>query len=339
MPNKIIYTAPAVVTSLNEKIKTPDVLKSLDGLCCHKDHVLNYQDDFPNPTRFRGGFLRLQLGDDESLQVAIELECDERLSTKELKTLKDSLEGQVSDGIGAGCFDFLSEKTDLSVELLPLGSGKKSQIDQRKGNAWLPGKDAAKQNAECCKRAQAVLQAGEKKSSKPGKISKNPNALFRLIDKMSAPITPDFLETLRTEIEKLGGDLSGIPDKQFPFQNMFDVRVLKMLLDAKLRPNLTDCKGNTLLYLSSGHIACMELLLSLGVDINATSGSFKETALMRAAFLGNAKSVEFLLKKGAATAPKTLFGETALQQALNNQEMYLNGQPGKTVTILKNWKP
>jgi len=73
---------------------------------CLQGTVLEYLDpSFPHRTELRGGYLRLVLGG-KQLRVAIEIDSPRKLTEAELTALRDDLDGQVSDGIGEGGFDF-----------------------------------------------------------------------------------------------------------------------------------------------------------------------------------------------------------------------------------------
>jgi ankyrin repeat protein len=70
------------------------------------------------------------------------------------------------------------------------------------------------------------------------------------------------------------------------------------------------------LWLAAGSAACVTLLLDRGADVNLRNTEvYEETALMRAAWFGDLKSVRVLLKRGADPFLKSYFGNTALDEA------------------------
>ncbi|MEZ6136112.1 MAG: ankyrin repeat domain-containing protein [Pirellulaceae bacterium] len=95
------------------------------------------------------------------------------------------------------------------------------------------------------------------------------------------------------------GDISGIENGQWPAIDKFeDPQLLECLLRAGLNPNITDKKGNPILYQCAPHPDCLALLLKAGANANGAS-SKGETALMRAAYVGDIDCVQVLLDGGA----------------------------------------
>jgi ankyrin repeat protein len=118
------------------------------------------------------------------------------------------------------------------------------------------------------------------------------------------------------EITKLGGDLSFIRSGQLPYDLLHNRPILRLLLDAGLNPNMHDRDGHSLLWLAVGKADCVTLLLDRGADVNLRNTEVDgETALMRAAWLGDVKCVRLLLARGADPLLKTRFGNTALDEA------------------------
>ncbi len=73
-----------------------------------------------------------------------------------------------------------------------------------------------------------------------------------------------------------------------------------------------------MLWLTVGQEDCVTLLLDRGADVNfRNSEVYEETALMRAAWLGEIKSVRVLLARGADPKLKSRFGDTTLDAAKN----------------------
>ncbi len=95
------------------------------------------------------------------------------------------------------------------------------------------------------------------------------------------------------------GDISGIKNGQWPAIDKFeDPQLLASLLNAGLSPDITDKKGNPILYQCASHPDCLELLLKAGADVDKTN-SRGETAFMRATYVGDLDCVQVLLDGGA----------------------------------------
>ncbi|MCA9178146.1 MAG: hypothetical protein KDB14_26965, partial [Planctomycetales bacterium] len=257
-------------------ISAEQMLKKLDGLVCHTDSVLNYAElSFADACGLRGGHPRLQL-DGKHLAMAVEVDSQRKLSRKELGELRGDLEGQLSDGIGAGCFDELSAKTGLTVELqFPL----KARVAQAEGIAWLPRATTASGNerriaavarlveaedrkppassksstaskkSASSKKAAAGKSDGKLAESKPSESkpsAKKPNLkkLFRLLDKVERD---QLFAQIKSELEACGNDLSMVADGELPYGNFRDPKLLRLLLTAGLPPETIDVAGNSLL--------------------------------------------------------------------------------------------
>lgn len=327
MRTKLVYTAPiAVLDSLDEPIRDENVLHALVGMSCPDETVLEYLDDvIPDREKFRGGFLRLVLTG-KGLVAGIEIDSPRELTKKELKTLRDDLDGQVSDGIGEAGFDFVSDAAGVTIRTFPDLGRQKSTLTQTTGTAWMPKAETV-ENAANDRRCKAVSTAmnsvevaAEKKAAKAKGSPPNPRKLFKLIQKGHGYPRPAGIEKEFTEeITKLGGDLSFIPSKQLPYERLNDLKLLRLLLDAKLTPNLHDCDGHSLLWLAVGNPKCIALLLDRGADVNLRNAMvYEDTALMDAARLGILKTVQLLLDRGADPAMKDRFGRTAIDEARNN---------------------
>src|SRR5262245_57087720 len=313
MRAKLVYSAPVAVSdSLDEPVTDPKVMAALADISCLEGTVLEYLDsDIPDQAEFRGGYLRLAL-DGKRLRVRIEIDSPRKLNRSELAELRDALDGQVSDGIGEGGFDFIEDAAKLSVQTFPDTGGKKSTLTQTSGDAWRPGKlsaEAAANRRRCraaATAAKAAERAADEKRAKQKGAKLDPRKLFRLIGQGDR-------QGIAAEIARLGGDLRFIRPGQFPFENLDDSRLLRLLLDAGLNPDLHDREGHSLLWLAAGHAACVALLLDRGVDVNLHNTEvYEETALMRAAWFGDAKSARVLLERGAAPFLHSHVGAAAL---------------------------
>ncbi|MCA9177733.1 MAG: ankyrin repeat domain-containing protein, partial [Planctomycetales bacterium] len=89
-------------------------------------------------------------------------------------------------------------------------------------------------------------------------------------------------------------------DGELPYGNFRDPKLLRLLLTAGLPPETIDVAGNSLLIQAAANPASLKLLLKQGVNVNRVCNSYvAATALIRAASIGNLKSVELLLEHGA----------------------------------------
>jgi hypothetical protein len=316
MRTKLVYSAPVAVSdSLDEPVTDPKVLAALADISVPEVSVLEHlHTELPDQAEFRGGHLRLAL-DGKHLQVRIEIDSPRKLKRPELAALREALDGQVSDGVGESGFDFIEEAAPLSVQTFPDAGGKKSAIVQTAGEAWRPGKLSAETaaNRRRCRAAATAAKAVERAADAKRETRKgakpDPKKLFRLIRQGDRA-------GVAASIAKLGGDLSFIRSGQLPYELLHDRPLLRLLLDAGLNPNLHDCDGHSLLWLAVGKEACVTLLLDRGADVNLRNTEvYEETALMRAAWLGEIKSVRVLLDRGADRSLKSRFGQTALDVA------------------------
>ncbi len=331
MSVKLVFTAPASVKdSLDNAVKDAGVLAALADLSCLEGTVLDHLSaEIDDAKTWRGGFLRIAFSETGApIQVIIDIESPRELTKQELKLLREDLDGQVSDGIGEGAFDFLSEAADLTIETYPPGC-RKSMLVQSDGNAWMPKNRAteAKLNRERCKRAAEAMKQCEaavtaKASPKSGKGTaqrdiKNLMKLLILSDSHRRP--KDIVRKIGAEIASLGGDLSFIKSKKLPFVNFRTENILILLLEARLNPNLLDQEGQSLLWLSTWNVKSLAALLERGADVNIVNDDvFKETALIRASWTHEIESVRFLLERGANPRIRTFFGGTALDKAKEN---------------------
>lgn len=98
------------------------------------------------------------------------------------------------------------------------------------------------------------------------------------------------------------------------------VDVVKCLLDGGADPNGKNPSGEPLLLTAAQKSAeAVKVLIDAGADVNATN-QLGSTALIIAAYYGNADSVLALLSKGARVSAKTPYGQTALQLASQMQD-------------------
>jgi hypothetical protein len=335
---KLVYSAPVSVNdSLDEPIRDPQVLATLDGISCVPETVLEYLDELsPDQADFHGGYLRLVL-DKKKLKAVIELDAPRKLSKSELAALRDDLDGQVSDGIGEGGFDFVSEAADLTIRTFPELGGN-SALTQTSGEAWRPKSVSAENaaNNKRCKAAAAAVKAGERAAKAPKKRAPkgNQKKLMKLIQKgFGYPRPAGIEQEVAAEIANLCGDLSSLPLGSLPYERLANVKLLRLLLDAKLNPNSHDREGHSLLWLAVGSPACVALLLDRGADVNLRNTEvYRDTALMDAARLAELKTVQLLLARGADPLLKDRFGRTALDEAQENDD---SRNAPATVRVLK----
>ena len=323
MRTLLVYTSPVAVTdSLNEPVTDTQVLGALADISCTQGTVLDYLGpEIPNQAKLRGGYLRLVV-DRKRLCVRIEIDSPSKLSKSELKALHDDLNGQISDGIGEGGFDFVADASGLTVKTLADPGRKKSTLVQETGNAWRPKSHAAEQaaNRRRCQKAVAAAESLERAQDHmraKKAVKHDPKNLLKLIDKGFRPPRAAGIEALfAAEIAQLGGDLSFLGPGLFPFVRLSDLKLLRLLLDAGLSPNLHDRDGHSLLWLAAGDAKCVTLLLDRGADVNLRNTLvYQDTALMDAASRGELKIVRLLLERGADPNLKDFFGRTALDQA------------------------
>jgi len=306
-------------------VSSAPLLRKLVGLACHADSVLNYAElDFAEECALRGGHPRLVLDEKGHLTIAVEVDSQRRLSRKELSVLRQDFEGQLTDGIGAGCFDELAVSTGLTVELrFPL----RSKCKQTEGTAWRP--KALPQKGNQLRIAAAIKLVG-KMDSAPSKTgaskrsavkataaattrSKQERPDFKkLIRLLAKPGRDQLFDQIKVELEACGNDLSLLGNDEYPYGNFNDPKLLRLLLKAGLPPETTDVKGNSLLIQAAVNPKCLELLLKAGANVNRVcNSSFASTALIRAAHLGKRKSVEILLGHGADATIKDKSGKFA----------------------------
>jgi hypothetical protein len=251
------------------------------------------------------------------LQIAVEVDANRKLTPAEFKALREDLAGQISDGIGAGCFAFLTPTTGISVvAALPL----KVHCAQAEGKAWKPSAATARENArriaaikkEIDARDAAADESPAVKSAKGAAKAPSLKKLLRLLSKVDRE---RLYEEVKAEVAATGNDLSNIADGELPSGNFRDPKFLRLLMSARLRPEVLDARGYTLLYQAAPSAGCIEVLLKHGVNVNRICHDFsKTTALIRAAWLGEIKSVETLLAAGADPSIRDEAGKIALDR-------------------------
>lgn len=347
MPYQVMISTPVVLLDFTRReLRTADLLAQLDGLVCHDDTVLNYLEAEIRPAvKLSGGFPRLELEPSgKRLRLMIEIGVSEKLNRQELKSLADDLIGQISDGIGSGCFNELSDETTLTVTYKqPL----RLRTAQTEGKVKLPGKGAEKANQRKYRAINRWITQQDKSATPPASNRKkapsgsklppegksapggkaNLQPLLRLLSKVDRDSR---LEEIKAALNKAGGDVSGLADRELPYLNWTSLPLFKLMMNAGLNPELLDVKGFTMLHRAAGNAGCVKLLLAQGVDVNRHSEDvYRETALMRAAFLGNTEVIELLLAAGADPNAQGDFGHTPL-----NQIHRLTRQPEKVTAML-----
>jgi hypothetical protein len=325
MPYKTSYSLQAqLIDHDGALVASEQLAQALDGLACHSDSVLNYAElAFANECSLRGGFPRLVLDDKGRLTMAVEVDSRRKLTRKELAEVQEDIQGQLTDGIGAGCFDELTTSTGIGVQLcFPL----KPKCLQTEGTAWRPKATTEKANKQRLTAAAKLVEKRDSAPPKPAASSKtrpggpaatpdkpmkpNLQKLFRLLAK---PERDQLFDQIEAELEACGNDLSCVGHGEYPHGNFNDPKLLGLLLKAGLPPETTDLKGNSLLVQATVNPKCLKLLLKSGADVNRVCDSYNATtALFRAAWLGKRKSIEFLLEHGADPSIKDKSGRSAL---------------------------
>jgi hypothetical protein len=321
---KLVYTAPISISdSLDEPINDKKVLDALAELSYLDEKVLDYlESDIPDSEKFKGGYLRL-IKKGKQLRLGIEIESARKLKRPEIAELRELLDGDIADGIGEAAFDFVETDASVSIQTFPDTLDAKSTLIQSEGQAWKPKtlKTERAANRRRCKAVAVAMKAAdeaEKKKAAKNRTKPSVRQLLKLIDKgFDYPRPKNIKQQVKEEIEKWDGDLSFIKSEQLPFQNYDYLALLRILLKAKLNPNLHDREGQSLLWLAIGDPKCVELLLDSGADVNIQNQITKATALMRAAWLGKLDSVRLLLKHGADPLLIDMVDKTALDHAKN----------------------
>ncbi len=138
-------------------------------------------------------------------------------------------------------------------------------------------------------------EAAAPSSAAGGKPRATIKQLLRL---MSHDLTAEKVREIEQVVGRLG-DVSGIKDGEWPFNNIDSPAVMRRLLQAGLNPELTDTEGHSLLWQCAGCPECVDLLLERGVNVNRRNKGDLEPALMRAIYVESLPSVQKLLKAGA----------------------------------------
>lgn len=96
-----------------------------------------------------------------------------------------------------------------------------------------------------------------------------------------------------------------------------DIDKIKKLLNKNVNVNVTDSAGYTALHYAArnGHCDTVEFLIQQGACVNCQTKSGKDTPLHRAAYIGNKKIVELLLKNSADAMLQNTDGQTCLHKA------------------------
>lgn len=333
----IEYNAPVTMECDEKPSSRTAIRKALDGYTFKDDTVLPYLDgELKERGDFRGGYLRLRFETNTTqLRVTVELDSAQELSSSDLQTLKHRLDGQMSDGIGAGAFDAISDRLYIELEILALESESKSTITTSQGDCWLPHNEdlVMKNNLLCLAAAESVIsEARAKRTGFKGEVRN----LFQQLYRISPFPTELQLKEFSNAISGLSQSLDNAKPNSLPFVNFSNPELLRLLLDAGLAPDSKDRDGHTLLYLSIGNVECLRLLIDKGAEVNAINDDvYNHTALMRAASFGEVDSVRYLLENGADPSMRTRFGDTALDEAKKNKHWGHRGDTAGTINLLE----
>jgi predicted DNA-binding WGR domain protein len=211
-----------------------------------------------------------------------------------------------SDGETAFMRAVYLKRPDAIKQLLKLGANPTLRLDKHladelKRNTKL-SELIEKAKTDWHKRASRASQAPkpsvDKFSERTGKAPKPSLKKLLQLLRHDRILENEFIEGLPEMITAIG-DLTGIQDGQWPAIDKFeDPQLLASLLRAGLNPNITDKKGNPILYQCAPHPECLAILLkaSANPDLPNSKG---ETALMRATYVGDMDCVKVLLDGGA----------------------------------------
>lgn len=142
------------------------------------------------------------------------------------------------------------------------------------------------------------LESGSAEPSDAAPPSKPKASIRRLLALVKHDHTPEKIREIE-QVTKQLGDLSGIEDGTWPFNNIDSPQLVRCLLEAGLKPEMTDTNQHSLLWQCAASRECIDLLADRGVNIHRRSGSEAVTALMRAIYLEAIPAVKRLVQLGA----------------------------------------
>ncbi|MCA9033616.1 MAG: ankyrin repeat domain-containing protein [Planctomycetaceae bacterium] len=317
MRTRIQYILPAQIARFDRTtISSSSVFRAVNGFACHQDSALNYTElPFVEEAGLRGGYPRIVLSPGGKLLLSLEFDATRNLTRKELAALKLEMDGQMLDGIGAGCFDELTAATGLSIQI---AASAKSKCQQAAGTAWRPGRTTENGNRS---RIDAVRKQMEKLESLPPDVntakqspagetlpSASPKA------RSASPKARSSRAKAKSPQAKLSTSTTGpgrlAPSEPESSRARPDFQKLFQLLAKPERDQLIpqiknelDRVGNDLSSVVDGQLPNMNfqnpkllrLLLDAGLPPNTTDVS-RHSLLIQAAV--NPKSIQILLKHG-----------------------------------------
>ena len=298
----IIISGPTEICDeqSNEEITDPAKLRHFDGA---KETGAKLADDLDGDLAYlgiaRGDLVLKYDSKTRRIQVVSTFEAPKPLSARQLKLLVDYTRDQWSDGAGEGAFYKLLDKHRVSIDLTPLGSERKTRVQQ------------TAQGGKKLKTTQALVVAAEKGSiAKVAKLLKggadiNSRGKYRQ-SALQEALLNDHFELALWLIDR-GADVN-IADKwgNTPLSTSVDAKnaaCINRILEAGGNVNTADWQGITPLMQAVGHgsAAIIKLLLEHGANPNAKDRVEEDEGKTALAYAGrhNPEIIALLVSHGA----------------------------------------
>lgn len=163
--------------AVEQQITAVAPLRKLDGIT-HPGEVVSDHIEFAgvlDEAGVTGGTVSLRYnGAKKALEVVCTFEAPQKLNTKQSKALLAETSGQLSDGIGEGCFDPVKGHRGIFVDVFPLAArtplrlkqtGTAKATPKKQANIW-----AAASKGELDKVAQALAAGADINGPKKGEL-------------------------------------------------------------------------------------------------------------------------------------------------------------------------